>query len=111
MRKQLIGLGLAGALSLGLGWATTARADDNSPSEAAKSANDQAQRAAGSADEAAKNASDQAQRASDKADEAATKADDATRNAGAPTDKAAPDTSDTAKGAGDKAKGTMNPSE
>src|SRR6185437_17173155 len=53
MRKQLIGLGLAGALSLGLGWATTARADDNSASEAAKSANDQAQRAAGSADEAA----------------------------------------------------------
>ena len=38
MRKQLIGLGLAGALSLGLGWATTARADE--ASETAKSAAD-----------------------------------------------------------------------
>ncbi len=83
MRKVLIGLGLAGALALGFGKLTTARADDNMPSsESAKSASDKAQGAANSAEGAAKSAGDEA-------DKAANSADDASKAAVDTTDKAA----------------------
>ncbi len=83
MRKVLIGLGLAGALALGFGKTTTARADDNTPSsESAKSASDKAQGAANSAEGTAKSASDQA-------DKAANSASDETKGAVDSTDKAA----------------------
>jgi hypothetical protein len=87
MRKVLIGLGLAGALALGFGKVTTARADDNTPStESAKSASDKAQGAANSAEGAAKSAGDEA-------DKAANSASDATKSAGEATDKAVKDDS------------------
>ena len=83
MRKVLIGLGLAGALALGFGKTTTARADDNTPStESAKSAADKAQGATNSGEGSAKSAGDQA-------DKAANSASDATKSAGEATDKAA----------------------
>ena len=82
MRKFLIGLGLAGALALGFGKTTTARADENTPStESAKSASDQAQGAANSAEGAAKSAGDQA-------DKAANSASDTTKSTVETTDKA-----------------------
>jgi hypothetical protein len=87
MRKVLIGLGLAGTLALGFGKATTARADDNTPSsDSAKSAGDKTQGSANSAEGAAKSAGDQADKAANSADENA-------KSAGASTDKAAKDDS------------------
>ncbi|HVV51176.1 MAG TPA: hypothetical protein VHO06_16020 [Polyangia bacterium] len=115
MRKQLIGLGLAGALSLGLGWATAAHADDDMPSEATKSAGDEAQRATDSADQAGKNAAtgadESAKSAGDEADRAANGAAETGKRSGQAADKAAKDTSDRARGATDKARGAMPPSE
>jgi hypothetical protein len=96
MRKVLIGLGLAGALALGFGKTTTARADDTTPStESAKSAADKAQ---GSAEGATKSAGDQADKAANSADEAAKSA----------TDKADKASSEKANQPKDKTKGSMN---
>jgi hypothetical protein len=99
MRKVLIGLGLAGALALGFGKTTTARADDTTPStESAKSASDQAQGAANSTEGAAKSAGDQA-------DKPANSADDAAKSA---ADKADKESSEKANQAKEKTKGSMN---
>ena len=104
MRKVLIGLGLAGALALGFGKMTTARADDTpAPSQesqraadkaegAANSAGDQADKAANSAEGAAKGAEDQADKATNSAGDSAKAASDKAMNesekANIPRDKA-----------------------
>ena len=89
MRKVLLGLGLAGALALGFGKTTTARADDTTPSsESAKSASDKAQGAARlGGRRAAKSAGDQA-------DKAANSADDATKSAATRPTRRRKDSSD-----------------
>jgi hypothetical protein len=104
MRKVLIGLGLAGALALGFGKTTRARADDNTPStDSTKSAADKAQGSASSTEGAAKSAGDEAGKA-------ANSADDATKAAVDTTDKAAKDDSADKKAdiPTDKTKGMNN---
>ena len=106
MRKVLIGLGLAGALALGFGKTTTARADDNTPSsESAQGAADKAQGAADRAQGEADKAQGAAKSAGDQADKAANSASDATKSAGEATDKAAKQDSADHKADMDKTKG------
>jgi hypothetical protein len=104
MRKVLIGLGLAGALALGFGKTTTARGDDTQPPS---------QESQGAADTqgAARSANDQANKATygseDQADKATNSAGGAAKNAGA-AGETAKESSEKANIPRDKTKGSLH---